>query len=140
MEYDALALKMLEYIRKMWKVKPQRQLNKSMQGENYLLDFLLQRKDSTVFPSEISKELGTSTARTAAALNNLEKKGLVERTINKDDRRQINVTLTSEGKDIAETNRLVDIEVVADILERLGEEDAKDFVRILKKITEISMR
>ncbi len=47
---------------------------------------------------ELSQRVGTTEPTTASALRLLEKKGLVERVRNRDDRRTINIYLTGKGR------------------------------------------
>lgn len=104
-----------------------------MHGEMFILKYLHSSND-LVLPSEISDKMSISSARTATALNSLEKKRFINREINKLDRRQILVTLTKEGKEYAKKLQLKEQKRITQMLEQLGEEDAKEFVRILEKV------
>ena len=115
----------------------QQKLEKSLGGEQFTLLYLKDRGDS-VLPSEISEEMDISSARVASILNNLENKGLVQRQIDKEDRRKILVTLTNEGRVKAEEHKEKVIQNITMMLELLGEEDAKAFVRITKKLIDLA--
>lgn len=104
-----------------------------IRGEKFILNYLL-HSNTTVIPSDISSSMETSTARTAAALNALEDKKLITRDINKDDRRQILVSLTDEGRQLAESYEKEYLQKGARLFEVLGEQDAKEFLRIVGKI------
>ena len=97
MDYHAVALEYMATLFQMRKRKNDKKINDSMHGEQFVLSFVSHRGGS-VTPSEISNAMGISTARIAAALNNLESKGLVTRSIDLRDRRRILVELTEEGK------------------------------------------
>ncbi|HEY0941474.1 MAG TPA: MarR family transcriptional regulator [Steroidobacter sp.] len=49
---------------------------------------------------DLSAELGLTQPTTVAAMDNLERRGLIRRSRNPDDRRKINIYLTSAGKDL----------------------------------------
>ena len=69
-------------------------------------------------------------------LDQLERKGLVERTVNPDDRRSFLITITEKGRDL--NNKLVPIEhqVVSQIAEHLSEERLELLWGCLHQITE----
>lgn len=109
-------------------------LTEKMGGEALLLHYLSEKGDAA--PSDLSIAMGVSTARIAAALNDLEKKELVKREIDICDRRKIIVSLTDKGTEATKTNMRMFIERFSSILEKLGESDAKEYIRITKKINE----
>ncbi len=133
MDYNDLADDFMRTLYTLKKNRVQRKLNESLQGGQYILHYLFIRGEA-VIPGEISCEMSISTARTATALNNLEDKGLVTREINKNDRRQILVTLTEKGKKLAEEHIDELKQRSVRLLKSLGEYDAKELVRILHKI------
>ncbi len=133
MDYSELANEFMRSMQVLRKNRVQRKLSESLQGGQYILYFLYMRGEP-VIPGEISNEMSISTARTAAALNNLESKGLISREINKNDRRQIFVTLTREGIKLAEEHIEEFRQRTIGLLKGLGEHDAKELVRILHKI------
>ena len=67
-------------------------------GEIFVLKILLLR-DGTSTPTEISEAMRSTKGRVSAILNSLEKKGFVGREIDRDNRRNIIVTLTDSGRD-----------------------------------------
>ena len=133
MDYDELAKQMSSNLARIWKYEPQRQMNESFVGEKKMLGYLLMKRDSTVNPREISRVMNISSARTAAALKNLEKKGIIERQIDPADRRQIIVTLTPTGVTAAEASFAEHLVQMKEILQALGAKDGAHFVRILRK-------
>ena len=134
-DYHAVALEYMATLFQMRKRKNDKKINDSMHGEQFVLSFVSHRGGS-VTPSEISNAMGISTARIAAALNNLESKGLVTRSIDLRDRRRILVELTEEGKAKEADHRKAIISMIALVLENIGEEDTVELLRILKKIAE----
>jgi DNA-binding MarR family transcriptional regulator len=69
-------------------------------------------------------------------LNHLEANGLITRQIDKNDRRRILVSLTPEGETIAKEHEQEVVKNVSQMLERLGEHDAKEYVRIVSRLAE----
>jgi DNA-binding MarR family transcriptional regulator len=106
-----------------------------MHGEIFVLAYI-NRHEGNVIPSEISNEIGISTARVAATLNSLENKGWITRMIDVNDRRKILVDITSEGKKQVENHFQMMTNTTAKMLEYLGEDDAKEYVRIMRKLGE----
>ncbi len=137
MDYMALAEQMLEKVQALSKAKPQKSITESMQGEAFVLGYIAQHGDY-VLPSEISHAMNVSTARIASALNSLEDKGYILRQIDKSDRRKILVEITREGKAAAELYRKTVLETAARMLELLGEDDAKEYVRLTGRLAEIA--
>jgi len=136
LDYFELAIELLNGMQSLHKVKSQRNINEAMQGETFVLKYIAHH-NGDVLPGEIGQKMDVSSARIAAALNSLEKKGLITRQINTSDRRQILVGITKEGKDLAEKHQKTVLEAIAKMLELLGEHDAKEYVRIMKKLAEI---
>ena len=102
-------------------------------GERGILLYLHNIRDG-VLSGDLSRDLGITTGRTAIALKNLEKKGLVSRSISETDRRCVVVHITEQGHAAAQEFRRHALETLAATLSRLGEEDARTYVRLIKKI------
>ncbi|HHX12372.1 MAG TPA: MarR family transcriptional regulator, partial [Clostridiales bacterium] len=86
MDYTQLAYEFMETMNQIKIRNMHKQFNESMHGEIFTLYFISQH-EGNVIPSDISNEIGISTARVAATLNSLEKKGMVTREIDPSDRR-----------------------------------------------------
>jgi MarR family transcriptional regulator, organic hydroperoxide resistance regulator len=137
MDYSELAKEFMQKMNLIHKGKQQKKMGDFLQGGAFILQYIYQRKED-VLPSEISNEMSISTARIAAALGSLESKGLITRQIDKNDRRQILVTLTPEGEEIAKKHQQDVMNDVSQMLQKLGERDAKEYVRIIGRLSEIS--
>lgn len=133
MDYTELAGEFLQSMFLLQKSRPQKKIAGSMQGEIFVLYYLL-RQGSDIVPGEISKIMCISSARTAAALNNLERKGLVTREIDKGDRRRILISLTSAGRELAREHQKNVVCDTVKMLRLLGENDALEYIRIIKKL------
>ncbi|MGI6192592.1 MAG: MarR family winged helix-turn-helix transcriptional regulator [Christensenellales bacterium] len=136
MDYQELAMQLIEQFMHLKKARPNKLLKDSLQGEAFLLQHLY-RHDHSALPGEISGHMGISSARIAAALNNLEKKGLITRRTDPSDRRRVLVDLTDEGKAQAQCQQRLLLSNVAKMLSLLGEDDAKELVRITSKMAKL---
>ena len=137
MDYNKLAEEFLHQNSRMRRARPQRVINDAGRGESFVLRFIFDN-EGDILPSEISKEVKLSTARIATTLNSLESKELITRKIDPQDRRKIIVRITDEGRTIATKQHQVVIDEIAEMLEKLGEHDAKEYVRILGKIADLN--
>jgi len=135
MDYQTLAREYMEILHKMRKRKNEKRINDSLHGEQFVLAYVAHH-DGSVIPSDISAEMSISTARIAAALGSLESKGLITRRIDEKDRRRILVELTDAGREKEAEHAKGIMRVLVRMLENLGEADAIEFLRILKKVAE----
>ena len=101
-------------------------------GEIFVLKILLLR-DGTSTPTEISEAMRSTKGRVSAILNSLEKKGFVGREIDRDNRRNIIVTLTDSGRDYVMKELRECYRIVAHVFEELGEEDSNRFVELAER-------
>lgn len=67
-------------------------------------------------------------------IDNLEKKGLVSRSVSKDDRRVNNIVVTKEGMAMKDSTKQLAIETMEKALEGIPEQDVLTFVDVLKKV------
>lgn len=84
--------------------------------------------------------LNLSTARIAAVLGNLEKRGLISRTMDPNDRRRINVSLTENGKKVAKAEKLEMRNKIIRVFELMGEEDTKKYLELTAKFVKYSQK
>lgn len=105
-------------------------------GEVGIMIFLTNERNN-VLSGDLAQELGLSSGRIAIALKSLESKGFILRKTDLADKRKVIVSFTEKGKQFAETGKQKYLEDTAALLEYIGEHDAKEFVRILKKIAGI---
>lgn len=106
----------------------------NLKGENALLMHLIDCGGQST-PSKLAEVLNVSAARIAAMLRSLEIKKLIERLCDEKDKRRVTVKITNVGRDFVESVSAEMNKRAQNLLERLGEEDAKEFLRILKKCT-----
>ena len=67
-------------------------------------------------------------------IDNLEKKGLVTRSVSKDDRRVNNIVVTKEGMAMKDSTKQLAIVTMEKALEGIPEQDVLTFVDVLKKV------
>ena len=67
-------------------------------------------------------------------IDNLEKKGLVTRSVAKEDRRVNNIVVTAEGMALKDSTKQLAIGTMEKAIDGIGEQDLQTFVTVLKKI------
>ena len=112
-------------------------INRANKGELFVLQFLTMR-DETVFPSELSAALQASTARISALLGSLEKKGQIKREIDKNNRRNILVTITTVGRERVEVEINEMKKSITQVFTKMGKDDTGEFIRLLRLFAELS--
>lgn len=88
--------------------------------------------------SDIQSNLYITKPAVSQILNTLEKKGYVNREIDKSDRRKISVTLTPQGQEILkETKKYADM-TLGTTISRFGEENTRQLISLLTQLVDIS--
>ncbi len=136
MDYRKLAEELFEYLRFKPKRLIENQITEATRGEIEILTYLQDSKKE-VTSGELSTGLKKTTARIANTLNTLEKKGFIIRIQDKKDRRKILVQITPEGIRYEEGRRREALKNLTCLLEAMGEHDAKEHLRLVKKIHNI---
>lgn len=67
-------------------------------------------------------------------IDNLEKKGLVTRSVAREDRRVNNIVVTTEGMALKDSTKQLAIDTMEKAIDGIGEQDLQTFVTVLKKI------
>ena len=67
-------------------------------------------------------------------IDNLEKKGLVTRSVAKEDRRVNNIVVTEKGMALKDSTKQLAIDTMNKALKDIPEEDVQTFVTVLKKV------
>ncbi|MGN1248699.1 MAG: MarR family winged helix-turn-helix transcriptional regulator [Candidatus Spyradocola sp.] len=131
MDYHALAQELIRTLA--YRKLPTESTRQLSSGEQGILNYLHFVRDG-VMSGELSREIGITTGRTAIALKNLEGKGLIQRRVSAEDRRCVQVYVTPEGAGAAEAMRTKVLDATTYVLTALGEHDAQEYVRIVKRI------
>ncbi len=84
--------------------------------------------------SEISQQLKVTPPTVTQIINTLEKDGLVERTIDPNDRRAVKIKLTPKGLKAAQKAREAFTETFLGLIDYLGEEESEQLADLLSKV------
>ena len=114
-------------------------VHEPLKGENFLLDYLSAQNGCST-PGALREVLGVSAPRTAAMLRALDEKGMLRRCTDCCDRRRVVVHMTELGRQTAEQARASLCAHVQCVLRQLGEQDTRELIRLLSRITEIEAR
>jgi DNA-binding MarR family transcriptional regulator len=115
----------------------QNNISEVSRGELPVLLYLVEEKDGAC-AGDISEHFGVNTSRVASILNSLCKKGYVVRTPHPTDKRKIQVFVTEKGRSFATERRDEAVRHLSELLRLLGEKDALEHVRIMKRVAELS--
>lgn len=109
------------------------------QGEIRILTFIASYNDTSkktpLLPSDISKTLNMTNPRVSKILNNLESKGFIKREFSTMDRRKVYIHITNDGLNYVENISLKTQESFNAIIQKIGESDTIELIRILNKIS-----
>lgn len=134
--YEEKAKELLNFNMMAKQSKMSDNLHKMARGEAIMLECLA-HSDNGLMPNEIAKRAHVSTARVAAFLKAVEKKGYIQRISLEGDRRKVNIVLTEAGLKKVEDRREEMLKGIACYLEVIGEEDTENLLRILEKTKNI---
>lgn len=137
MNYKDIARELVDVMSVYKNAKMQKVMENALNGEAYALCYLANRGGEHTLPGELGDAMHVTSARIAQTLNSLEGKGLITRNIDSEDRRRILIALTDAGHAEAEEAGHRAVELTGKMLEKLGETDAREYVRIMRKLTEI---
>jgi DNA-binding MarR family transcriptional regulator len=126
--FDA-AVRLSEII-KQYKPGMVEEMLKRFKGEGFILAFL--SDGGVLIPSDLSAEMGVSSARIAVVLRSLESKGLVTRATDESDHRRVLVSITDAGRERAETAVAEGRSNVERAFREMGEPDTREFLRTMR--------
>ena len=136
MDYREKAEEFFEIIAKKRKTLIEIPLNYS-QGETGALLYLTFVKEG-ISASELAENLDVSLPRITSVLNSLETKKMIEKRIDSKDKRKTIIYITNKGKKIVLSKKQEAIEKIMKVVEKLDEEDINEYIRLVKKIGEVS--
>lgn len=108
-----------------------------MCGEMAVMRLLHSGAKQKMTAGELSSRLGMTTSRVAAVLGSLQKKGLLERESDEEDRRRVMLSLTEAGDRLCEKRKRHFMSKISKMLAMLGE-DAPTFVHLIGRVFEIT--
>lgn len=138
MLYEELAAELIKYQFVLFRKQGNKKTIDILRGKKRVIGYLFEVKDG-VTPSTIASFMEVSTARIANILNCLEDDKIISRVEDKKDKRSKLVFLTEKGKALGLTYQKKYINELSTMLRALGEHDAKEHVRITKKIYSLSI-
>ena len=138
MELQRLTEELLQTVTSLNRSCIPQSVQEPLKGENFLLDYLSAQNGCST-PGALREVLGVSAPRTAAMLRALEEKGMLRRSAASPDRRREVVQLTELGRPPTEQMRITLHAHVRCVLEQLGEQDSRELIRLLGRITEIEV-
>lgn len=115
-------------------IKIDRSFNKMVQGDSFVLNYLYVN-NKKAHPKEISDAMAVTSARIAKILRDLALKGMITRTVDDNDYRQIFIVLTNKGEKYVKELREYAILKIEEGFSALGEKDIEDLIRIREKMT-----
>lgn len=108
----------------------------SARGEANIL-LLLAGADKEMLAGELSRSSGLSVSRVTNILNSLEKKGLIARRSDCADKRKVYIALTDTGRAYIMEKHTEVVRQYEKVFRRLGEEDSLEYLRLMKKFSDI---
>ncbi|HZK39081.1 MAG TPA: MarR family transcriptional regulator [Clostridia bacterium] len=92
----------------------------------------------SVFISDLHGHHFMTKSAISQILNSLEKKEYVRRRIDKEDRRKIAVTLTSNGQSILARTKAYTDDMIDTVISRFGEDNTRQIIDLFIDLTDIS--
>lgn len=106
---------------------------RATKGEPFVLRQLL--KQGFMTPSQLASAMKSSSGRISAVLSALEKKGMVTRAVDPQDRRNVIVNLTEAGREQALRNREEVRSAVCWVFTQMGERRTREFVELMEEFS-----
>ncbi|MGN2370815.1 winged helix-turn-helix transcriptional regulator [Clostridium botulinum] len=98
------------------------------------IEHLSQEKDCNISVSSISKNLSIASPTATELIKNLTDKGYIERHINKNDKRFVEITLTNSGKKIVHKITEYYDTLFSGLVEKLGKQQSELLIELLSKV------
>ena len=107
--------------------------NVNLTGEQYLVMDTLWN-EGTLTQQEIAYIIQKDKNSVTQFIDSLEKKGLVTRSVSKEDRRVNNIVVTEEGMTLKDSTKQLAINTMEKAVEGISKTDLQTFVGVLKKV------
>ncbi|MGW8441257.1 MarR family winged helix-turn-helix transcriptional regulator [Paenibacillus sp. S33] len=132
MKYYELRDELRESVNRIYGMELFSSLTELVQGENHVLQYLVQHRDDEINPSLLSDHLHVSRSRITAALTGLRKKGYVTMEMSEHDRRRMCVRLTVDGESLIKQKQEGIEGYFEALVVGLGEKNVKEFIRLIE--------
>lgn len=96
-------------------------------------DILKSSEEKIVSLSKLREKIKLAPSTITPILNSLENKGLIERIIDKNDRRNIYIKLSKDGEKFTKSANDSLKHMVYNYIEYMGVDDTKEFIRLAQK-------
>lgn len=106
------------------------------QGRFLPLVVMNRNPDEETSPSVLAEKMGITRATMTGLLDGLERDGLIQRQVQKNDRRKQSIRLTDKAKDLLESILPDYWSRISNLMKTLSDNEMKKLVRSLKKISE----
>ena len=111
------------------------ELIKDMSGaELIILNTLAGTDNGLMQVGELTETISMHPTSVSRLMNSLEKKGYIERSLHKENRRITDVSLTQKGKDKCAENYAIMNDYWETVLSEMGKENLKDLLRISNEL------
>ena len=107
-------------------------------NEAIICNILYNRKDQTTTATDLCRITKMQKSQMNRTLTSLERKGLIERSRSKNDKREIQITLLNNGTDLYQDVHRDNVELVDKILSRVGEDRAQEIIDLFSLIASIA--
>ncbi|MFP3155556.1 MarR family transcriptional regulator [Lachnospiraceae bacterium ZAX-1] len=112
------------------------------QGEFFTLQIIAKHmiehpNEKGIYVSKLAKQLHIASSAVSRMLKNLEEKGMIDRAVDRTDRRNTNVFLTENGQKHCEKVMLVFEEYMSRVIEQMGENEVRQMISLCNKMTDI---
>lgn len=138
-ELDELSRGLRDEASRMHRMSPRFKVNTAARGTFAVLHVLVIAERS-LSPGELARRCGISDARIANILRTLEDRGYIERHVSSADRRRVEVRLTPAGRASHDGQFEVFRSCMNSLLLELGEHDARELLRIMRRANDIVER
>ena len=128
-QYLDMLIRSRKQIAESWMQKP-------INGEEYIIEYLSEHP-GPIYPSELSIQMQTSTARIAAILKHLYNLELILRDEDEFDARKHPVELSKAGIKRAKEIHKNRLKIVSEVFDKIGEEETESFIKITNHIIEV---
>ena len=98
------------------------------------IEYLAREKDCKVNASKISKALSITSPTTTDLVKNLTNNGYIERHVNENDKRFVEITLTNSGNKIVHDITEYFDALISGLIEKLGKQQSELLIELLNKV------
>ena len=131
-ETKRLAEAILTLSKRSW-IESSRKTAELTESEFLALDYLANTGTATI--GEVQKHIGVLPAQMSRLVRRLQEADLVSSTINRQDRRKIDVSITRAGRDSHSRYRHAKLAPILAALERLTKPERSQFMTLLEKMS-----